>query len=337
MGFEWPWFLWLLLLAPVLAGLYQRRVPSGQAGAVRWTAATPDQCGSAGRVLQHLPATLQLLALCLLVIALSRPHGLVTLPALSRTVVMAVDVSGSMRATDLAPSRLAAAQKALGGFIVDPPRGTRFAVVSFAGTAALIQPPTDDLDRVREALSRLEPQRGTALGSAIVVGLAALFPGQGIELRKLDGSSKPAARQTPAPSTTEGAALRDSAAMVLLSDGQSTTGPDALAAARLAAEYGVRVYTVGIGSVRGEVLRSDGRAMRVSLDEPTLKSIAALTGAEYFQASDTAALQRVHQALRSRVAQERRYLEWSALFAGAAVLCALAGAALGLTRRGRMF
>ena len=331
--FEWPWLLWLLWLAPVLAGLYRRKVPSGQAGGARWTVTASDQRASVARVLQHLPATLQLLALCLLVIALSRPQGVVSMPALSRTVVMAVDVSGSMRATDLAPSRLVAAQKALEAFTTDPPRGSRFAVVSFAGTAALIQPPTDDLDRVREALRRLEPQRGTALGSAIVVGLAALFPGQGIELRKLDGSSKPAGQQTPAPATT----LRESAAMVLLSDGQSTTGPDALAAARLAAEYGVRVYTVGIGSVRGEVLRSDGRAVRVALDETTLKSIATLTGAEYFQASDTAALQRVHQVLRSRVTQERRYLEWSAPIAGAAVLCALIGASLGLARRGRVF
>jgi Ca-activated chloride channel family protein len=276
------------------------------------------------------------------------------MPAQHEVVMLAIDVSGSMRATDVKPTRLAAAQVAARAFVESQPRSTRIGVVTFAGTASLVQPPTDNREDVFQAIERLQPQRGTAIGSAIVVSLATIFPKAGIDLRMVgrrDGgpgadnnreSRRDAARAGKAPEAGTPPdekvppGSNDSAVIVLLSDGQSTTGPDPVAAAKLAADRGIRVYTVGVGTAKGEVLRTDGWSMRVALDESQLKTVADLTRGEFFLADNAAELKRIYQSMSSRFVMEKKELEIGALFAAAAALFALLGAGLSVAWYGRI-
>jgi Ca-activated chloride channel family protein len=354
MTFAWPQMLWTLVAVPLLAAAYfawtRRR------GATRATFGGLLLSAGPGRgAWRHLPPVLLLLAIALLLLSVGRPAAVVTLPAQHETVILAIDVSGSMRATDVKPTRLAASQLAARAFIKTQPRSTRIGIVSFAGTASLVQPPTEIREDVAQAIERLQPQRGTAIGSAIVVSLATIFPGAGIDLRMVgrreagaDGNREqrrdaarsgagggPDAAQDkpfePVPAGSFGSAV-----IVLLSDGQSTTGPDPVAAARLAAERGVRVYTVGIGTAKGEVLRTDGWSMRVSLDEAGLKTVADLTRGEYFQADSAAELERIYQSMSSRFVMEKKELEIGAFFAAGAALLALLGAGLSVAWYGRV-
>jgi Ca-activated chloride channel family protein len=357
MTFVWPQMLWSLLLVPLLAAGYLALVRR-RAAARRALGDLVVTAGAGGGRWKHLPPALFLLAIALLLVAFGRPAAVVTLPAQHETVVLAIDVSGSMRATDVAPTRLAAAQEAARAFVRTQARSTRIGVVAFAGTASLVQPPTDDREDVLQAIDRLQPQRGTAIGSAIVVSLATIFPKDGIDLRMVgrkpgapaegnreqrrDAARPPSA---DAPPGSPGASSQrppvppgsyDSAVIVLLTDGQSTTGPDPVAAARLAAERGVRLYTVGVGTARGEVLRTDGWSMRVALDEAQLKTVADLTRGEYFQADSAAELKRIYASMNSRFVMERKELEVSALFAAAAALLALLAAGLSVAWYGRV-
>jgi Ca-activated chloride channel family protein len=354
MTFVWPQMLWTLIAVPLLAAAYlawtRRR------GAARASFGGLSLSAGPGRgAWRHLPPALLLLAIALLLLSVGRPAAVVTLPAQHETVILAIDVSGSMRATDVTPTRLAASQLAAKAFIEAQPRSTRIGIVTFAGTASLVQPPTDNREDVAQAIDRLQPQRGTAIGSAIVVSLATIFPGAGIDLRMVgrreggaDGNReqrRDAARAGPgvAPGATQDkpfepvpAGSFESAVIVLLSDGQSTTGPEPVVAARIAAERGVRVYTVGIGTAKGEVLRTDGWSMRVSLDEAGLKTVADLTRGEYFQADSAAELKRIYQSMSSRFVMEKKELEVGAFFAAGAALLALLGAGLSVAWYGRV-
>jgi Ca-activated chloride channel family protein len=355
MTFVWPQLLWSLLLVPLLAAGYaawSRR----RSAARRELGGLVLSAGPGRGRWRHLPPALFLLSIALLLVSVGRPAAVVTLPAQHETVVLAIDVSGSMRATDVKPTRLAAAQEAARAFVATQPRSTRIGLVTFAGVASLVQPPTDNREDVLQAIERMQPQRGTAIGSAIVVSLATIFPRDGIDLRMVgrkpgapaEGTReqrRDAARgrgdpledlttQSQAPRATPGS--YDSAVIVLLSDGQSTTGPEPVAAAKLAAERGVRVYTVGVGTAKGEVLRTDGWSMRVSLDEGQLKTVADLTRGEYFQAADAAELKRVYQSMSSRFVMEKKELEIGALFAAGAVLLALLAAGLSVAWYGRV-
>jgi Ca-activated chloride channel family protein len=354
MTFAWPQMLWTLVAVPLLAAAYiawtRRR------GAARATFGGLSLSAGPGRgAWRHLPPALLLLAITLLLLSVGRPAAVVTLPAQHETVILAIDVSGSMRATDVKPTRLAASQLAARAFIEAQPRSTRIGIVSFAGTASLVQPPTEIREDVAQAIERLQPQRGTAIGSAIVVSLATIFPGAGIDLRMVGrreagaegnreqrrdaarpgaGGGPGAAQDKPLEPVPAGSF--GSAVIVLLSDGQSTTGPDPVAAARLAAERGVRVYTVGIGTAKGEVLRTDGWSMRVSLDEAGLKTVADLTRGEYFLADSAAELKRIYQSMSSRFVMEKKELEIGAFFAAGAALLALLGAGLSVAWYGRV-
>ena len=359
MSFLWPQMLLALALVPLLAGLYawvwRRR--GTRAGAPVGLVSTT---GPGQGWLRHLPPLLLLGAIALLLVSVGRPAAVINVPARHETVILAIDVSGSMRATDVQPTRLAAAQAAARAFVEGQPRSTRIGIVSFAGNAQIVQVPTDNRDDVFQAIDQFNPQRGTAIGSAIVMSLAAIFPNAGIDLRMLqrreDGSPaagaggasredrRDAARApwSPGPVRPDQPfqpvppGSHESAVIVLLSDGQSTTGPDVAAAARLAADRGVRIYTVGVGTAKGEVLRTDGWSMRVALDEAALKMVADVTRGEYFQADDAAELKRIYQTMTSRFVMERKEIEVSALFAGVAVLLALAAAGLSVSWYGRV-
>jgi Ca-activated chloride channel family protein len=249
-----------------------------------------------------------------------------------------MDVSGSMRATDVEPNRLTAAQNAAKAFVDEQPSYVRIGVVSFAGTAAVVQAPTFNREDIVAAIDRFQLQRATAIGSGIIVSLAALFPDAGIDVSSLlygrngprgtplgeaHKPDKPPFKPVPPGSYT-------SAAIILLTDGRRTTGPSVIAAAQIAADRGVRVFTVGIGTTSGETIDFEGWSMHVSLDEGMLKAIANMTRGEYFHAGSASELKNVYQSLRARFVMEKKQTELTALLCAAAAAAALAAALLSL-------
>ncbi len=339
MKFLWPEALVLLLLVPLVAVLYVWLLARRKRVAVRY-ANLPlirEAMGRGPGWRRHVPPLLFLLALTCMLLAVARPTAVVTLPSQHKTVVLAMDVSGSMRATDVQPNRLVAAQEAAKAFIADQPPFTRIGIVSFAGTAALVQPPTQSREDLIAAIDRFQLQRATAIGSGIIVSLAAIFPDAGIDISQFSGGRdrRGAALDEPKQAEKEKAAVKPvppgsypSAVIILLTDGQRTTGPDPLEAAKLAADRGVRVFTVGIGTKEGEVIGFEGWSMRVRLDEDTLKQVANITQGEYFYAGTAVDLKKVYENLNSRLVLEKKETEVSALFAGAGALLALVAAAL---------
>jgi Ca-activated chloride channel family protein len=334
--FLWPQLLWLLLALPLAAGTYLVARRRRQGTLLRYAglvaAAAPPTTGA--RLRRALPPLLYLLGLAALLVAVARPAAVLLVPTQNETIILAIDVSGSMRATDVKPSRIVAAQEAARAFVAAVPRKTRIGVVAFAATASVVQYPTDSRDDVLAAIDRFQLQRGTALGSAILVSLKAMFPDLDVDLR---GGSPRRAQSLDAPRSADPKAVEPvppgshrSAAIVLLTDGQATTGADPVEATRLAGERGVRVFTVGIGTAAGETLKVDGWSMRVRLDEEAMKAIALATGGEFFAAATAADLKQIYQALSSRLLFERRETEVSALFAAAGALLLALSALLSL-------
>lgn len=339
MKFLWPELLWLLLLVPALVGAYLWILRRRRKLAVRYAslAMVKNALGGGQRLRRHVPAALFLLSLTAMILAVARPAAIVTLPTQHETIVLAMDVSGSMRATDVEPNRLAAAQVAAKAFIEDQPVNVRIGIVSFAGAAAVVQAPTRNREDLVAAIDRFQLQRGTAIGSGIIISLATIFPNAGIDIdsvgnrksgpRPLDGAKKQQDRPEFQPVEP---GSYTSAAIVLLTDGQRTTGPDSIEAAKFAANRGVRIFTVGIGTVSGQTIGFEGWSMHVRLDEETLKNIASITRGEYFYAGTATELKKIYQGLTARFAMERKETEVTALFAAVAALLALSAAFLSL-------
>jgi Ca-activated chloride channel homolog len=327
MTFLWPNMLWVMLAVPLLVVLYLFLVTRRKKSTLRYghLGLVKEALGRGGAWRRHVPPVLLLIAISALLFASSRPAALITLPSAQETIVLAMDVSGSMRAADVLPSRLVASQEAAKSFIAELPRNVKIAVVAFAGTAAVVQAPTLSRDDVYAAIDRFQLQRGTAIGSGIVLSLATLFPEAGIDLSQITGeremppgpNDKPRPDFRPVPPGSY-----PSAAIILLTDGQRTTGPDSLDAAKMAADRGVRIYTVGIGTKEGETIGFEGWSMRVRLDEDTLKSIANMTRADYFYAGTAQDLKKVYQGLSTRLIVEKKETEMSGLLAiiGAALV-----------------
>ncbi|MGC4079702.1 MAG: VWA domain-containing protein [Rubrivivax sp.] len=343
MSFLWPQMLPALALLPVLVLLYLWILRRRRRATVRLAsvAIVKQALGRGPGWRRHVPPALLALALAVLLLALARPTATLTLPMAERTIILAMDVSGSMRAEDVKPNRLVAAQEAARAFVESLPREVRVGVVSFAGTAAVVQAPTTSREDVLAAIERFQLQRGTAIGSGIVLSLATIFPDAGIDIQQITGQramprmlgdpEKKPADFTPVPVGSYG-----SAAMILLTDGQRTTGPDPIDAAKMAADRGIRVYTVGIGTTKGEIIGFEGWSMRVRLDEDTLKQIAQMTMGEYFYAGTAEDLKKVYQRLGSRMVVERKETEITALFAGVGALLALLASGLSLWWFGRV-
>lgn len=334
--FLWPQFLWLLLLLPVLVLLYLGLQRRRKKLAVRYASLSIVREAVGQRVAwrRHVPPLLMLTALAALIVASARPVAVVSMPSNQQTIILAMDVSGSMRATDVEPNRLVAAQNAAKAFLKDLPRDVKVGVVAFAGSAQVAQLPTLNRDDLVTAIERFQLQRATATGNAIVISLATLFPNAGIELQQLSFDRQRALGrpldQAP-PTQNEFIPVRpgsyNSAAIIMLTDGQRTTGVDPVEAAKMAADRGVKVYTVGIGTVDGETIGFEGWSMRVRLDEDTLKAIAQKTAAEYYYAGTAQDLQKVYESLSSRLTLEKKETEVTSLFAllGAALVLLAGG------------
>lgn len=347
MKFLWPEMLWLLLLVPALVAGYFYLLRRKQQTALKYAnlGMVKEAMGAGQRVRRHVPPLLFLLALIAMLVAVARPTAVITLPSQYQTIILAMDVSGSMRAVDVQPNRLSAAQAAAKAFVAEQPSNVRIGVVSFAGTAAVVQMPTHNREDIIGAIDRFQLQRGTAIGSGIIVALATLFPDAGIDVSSLiyerypprgipleqgAKSEKKEFKRVPPGSYT-------SAAIILLTDGQRTTGPDSLEAARMAADRGVRVFTVGFGTKRGETIGFEGWSMRVRLDEDTLKAIADLTRGQYFYAGTAIDLRKVYDSLNTRFLLEKKDMEISALFAGGAAVLMFVSAVLSLLWFNRVF
>ncbi|MCY7314148.1 MAG: VWA domain-containing protein [Rubrivivax sp.] len=373
MRFIWPSMLWLLALLPLLVLMYWWLLRKKRKTTVRLASVQIAKLalGRGPGWRRHVPPVLMLLAIAAGLLAVARPTATITLPLSERTIMLAMDVSGSMRAEDVKPNRLVAAQIAAKAFVTNLPSEVRVGVVAFAGTAAVVQAPTTSRDDVIAAIDRFQLQRGTATGSGIILSLATLFPEHGIEIQHVTGqrnfpggtgggggstgggggstgggggstggngkdtggdirkSDKPAF--TPVPPGSY-----NSAAVIMLTDGQRTTGPDPLDAAKMAAERGIRIYTVGIGTTSGETIGFEGWSMRVRLDEETLKNISVLTHGEYFYAGTAEDLKKVYESLSSRMVVERKQTEISALFAALGVLLSVLAAGLSVWWFGRV-
>jgi Ca-activated chloride channel homolog len=348
MTFLWSQNLWLFAALPLLVAAYVWVMRRKKKAALRYAGLglVKEALGRAQRIRRHVPPALFLLALAALIGAMSRPAALITLPSQHETVVLAMDVSGSMRAEDVEPNRLAAAQAAARSFVNGQPRSTRIGIVAFAGAAQITQPPTANRDEVLAAIDSLQLQQATAIGSGILMSLKAIFPDFEFDLQAAY-SRRASADQRSASSGASAAAAGgasprggppkpvppgsySSAAVILLTDGQSTTGPNPLEAARRAAERGVRVFTVGVGTVNGQIVRGEGWSMRVGLDEESLKTIADLTRGEYFYAGNAVDLKKIYQTLNSKLVLEKKETEITALFSAAAAILAVLSALLSL-------
>jgi Ca-activated chloride channel family protein len=356
LSFLWPTFLWLLLLVPLAVGLYVLLLYRRKKTALRYAnlSMVKAAMGAVGWR-RHVPPALMLLALTLLLIAVARPTAVVSLPSTRATVILAMDVSGSMRATDVTPSRVEAAQAAAKQYIKSQPKDVVIGIVAFAATAFLVQSPTVDHTALFNAIDHFELQRGTAVGSGILTALSSIFPredfpianyysggfgngsggfgfGGGDRFNRFGGRSLgdrgpggPPKKHVPVePGSYKNAVI------ILLTDGQTNAGYDPVEAARIASEYGVKVYTVGFGTTRGNVVGFGGFSMRAQLDEDALKKIADMTRGRYFHAATADDLKAVYGVLSKQLVMETQQMEISSFFAAAAAIVMLISAGLSL-------
>lgn len=340
MQFLWPDALWLLLLIPALIAGYVFALRRRKKTALRYASLllVRDALGPGQRLRRHIPPALFLLALIAAIVAIARPTASVVLPDQVMTIALAIDVSRSMQATDVEPDRLSAAQTAAREFVRDLPSQVRLGIVTFAGTAAVVQTPTENRDDMLAAIDRFQLQRATATGSGLILALGLLFPEEGFDIETVTAALRSSgAAPIDRGKTAERALKRvepvapgsyDSGVVILLSDGRRTTGPDPIEVARIAAQRGVRVYTVGFGTREGAMISFDNYSFYVRLDEETLKSIAKITNGEYFHAGTAADLRAVYTHLNAKIALERRVTEIGGLFSALAAVLLLLAAGL---------
>jgi Ca-activated chloride channel family protein len=334
MSFMWPQMLFALMLVPLLVAVYIWQQRRRRKYAVRYAslALVRDAVGKGPGIKRHVPAAFYLLAVTGMIVALARPQAPIEVPHNTGTVILSIDVSGSMQATDVKPNRMEATKEAARLFVKRQPKGVKIGVVSFSDFGALVQPPTRDKDAVLRAIDRLRPQRGTNIGAGIEVALDAIVedldlprptatPGAGgVGGRAVGG------RPTPAPAPPAQPGKTPPASIVLVSDGESNVGPPPLEVAQAAAAAGVKVYTVGIGTREGSVLRIQGRSVFTRLDEDTLKGVAEVTGARYLSAQNEGDLMRVYDELSRERAFEKEKTEVTfAVTLGALVLSLIGG------------
>ncbi|MDB5761745.1 MAG: von Willebrand factor, type [Herminiimonas sp.] len=344
MVFLRPEMLWLLLIVPVLVAAYLLLLRRKRKLALAYASLTiiKEALDAARQKRRHLPPLLFLLAFILMLIAIARPASMIMLPSQYSTVILAIDISDSMQASDIAPSRIAAAQAAARNFVAEQPGNTRVGVVSFAGTASVVQPPTLNRKEILSALDRLQIDGGTAVGSGILVSLKLIFQDIEFDLMSLKPrprDSRDTQHDIPSDeaSTTKIPDFKPvqpgsdtSAAIILLSDGETNRGPDPIEASRMAAERGIRVFTVGIGTHDSEVLIQKDLSINVGLDEKALKEIASVTHAEYFYGSSAIELTKIYKKLNSKLVLEKKVNEITALFTATAAIMAMMSGFLSL-------
>jgi len=316
-----------ILLYRALEGRRRRAMARGGLGVGQGMARRP------GGVRARIPAVLFIAGLTVLLVALARPTAAVDLPREEGTVILAFDVSGSMAADDLKPTRMEAAKAATQDFVERQPPGVIIGVVAFSDAGLSVQAPTNDQATVLAAIKRLTPERGTSLGQGIRAALSTIATAENGPVTNYYSNRSPAPTATPAP-VPPGSHI--SAVIVLLTDGENTQPPDPGAAAQAAADQGVRIYTVGIGSAAGTTLDVDGFKVHTQLDAATLQHISDVTGGTYYAAADEQDLHKVYDELDTRLVVKPQMIEVTSLFAGASVLLLVVGGVFSLLWLGRL-
>jgi Ca-activated chloride channel homolog len=319
MTFIWPLLLWSLLLIPALAVAYVLAQRRRQRYTLRYASLeiVKDVAGHGSRVRRHLPAVLFIVGLGGLLFALARPVASMALWSAESTVILALDVSGSMSADDVTPTRIDAAKAAAHEFVSKLPPTTRVGIVSFSDDASIVQTPTTDQAAVTAALDRLQPGGGTAIGQGLLVSLKAI----------LEDPNGQTATPTPMPTTT-GKGGHSSASIVLLTDGENNVDPDPLAVVNQLTAREIRVYTVGLGTQNG-VVETPAGLLGTKIDETTLKRLADATGGQYFGAASTASdLRSIYQNLSTKSVARSEPTEVTAPISGMATLLLLIASVL---------
>jgi len=327
MSLRSPWMLLFLGFVPVLVLAY--------AGAVRARAGRAARLASEGLVptaaaqvrwRRHVPFALFAAAIALMCVALARPTVSLALPEREGTVVLAFDVSNSMRAKDVAPTRIAAAKTAAIAFAKRQPSSIRVGVVAFADGAVTVLKPTNVTADVIAAIKRLSVGGGTSLGDGLLRSLDAIAD------KNLTINAS--ALESDAGSVKIG--FYGSSTIVLLSDGENTSGPDPVSLAEVASTAGVRVHTIGLGTAQGTVVQIDGFSVATALDAGLLQKIAKVTDGSYDQASSATALTQIYRSIHLQLKTVRKPREATNLFAAGGGLLLLLGSALALAWFGRV-
>jgi len=330
-SFIWPPMLLLVLAIPLGVLLYtwmerRRRGRVAAFGAI--AIAIPDAPGTRpGGLRRRIPAAFIVAGLTILVVAMARPQAVLSVPRVEGTVILSFDVSGSMAAGDLEPTRMEAAKAAARKFVERQPSSILIGVVAFSDSGFSIQVPTTDESLVLAAIDRLAPERGTSIARGILSSLmviAAADPAAGYYTNR---SPEP----TPVPDGTYAPA-----AIVLLSDGENTQSPDPLAAAEVAAARGVRIHTVGVGSAAGTTLEVEGFKVHSRLDEPMLRRISEITGGSYHAADNPADLGAIYDSIDTHLVIRPEPMEVTSLFAGVGLLALFVGGIASVLWLGRL-
>ena len=333
MSFIWPVMFILLLVIPLCAMLYIRMQRRRQRLAANYASFGLGQQAAGRRpgARRHIPIVVFLIGLTILIVALARPQTVVSLPRIEGTIILAFDVSGSMAAEDMQPTRMEAAKIAARDFTEQQPPNVQIGVVSFSESGFSVQAPTNDPGPVLAAINRLTPQRGTSLAYGILTSLKAIQTAEAGEKPQFYSNLTPTPEGEPAPTPTPvPRGTHTSAVIVLLTDGENNTSPDPLVAAQTAADQGVRIYTIGIGSSAGSILHIEGLTIRSRLNEDLLQQIAQLTDGSYYNATTEQDLQAIYHNLNPQLVIKPEKTEVTSLFAGVGILVLLIGGALSL-------
>lgn len=352
MNLLWPGFLLLLVLLPLLIAIYvwsqRRHRPSG----VRYSslALVREALPRSSRIRRHLPFALFVVAVAGLVLALTRPALVLAVPTNQTTIILAMDVSGSMCSTDIAPSRIEAAQQAASAFVESQGASTQIGIVAFSGFAQIVQAPTSDRQALLDAIRSLTTGRRTAIGAGLLAAIDAIAEiDPAVPPSHTDG--RPGIEPAPPP---EGAYVPD--IIVLLTDGVTNAGPLPLDAAQQAVDRGIRVFTIGFGSASGGELDPTcarqflGReppggfggggggfggggggqgGFRRGIDEDTLKQVADQTGGSYYPAESAEQLESVFAGLPTSLITKHEVVEVSVAFVALGAVLAAVSVLLG--------
>lgn len=326
MTFLSPGWLFALVLVPVVVAVYAalRRRRSRRMGALAAQGFVQTGGGRRGR--RHVPFALFTLALALLVVAFARPTATIVTPKRQATVVLAFDVSNSMAATDVKPSRLGAAEAVGKAFVRDQPSSIKIGVVAFGQSSVIVQPPTTSHTAVLQAIDHLSTGGGTSIGAGILTALDAVAGKTlTVNISSLKNDLAPVS-----------VGYYGGATIVLLSDGEDTSQVDPTLLARVASVAGVHIETIGFGTTAGTTVKIDGFTVATSLVPSTLQAISKVTGGSYHQASGAAAIDAVSKNINLHLAAVKSHTEITAVFAAAAAVLLLVGALLSLSWFGRV-
>jgi Ca-activated chloride channel homolog len=345
MTLTWPWALTALLAFPLLLGFRWWMRRRRRREAVRMSSVLLIRAALPGRSLwrRRIPQWLFAAGLVILAVGAARPQASVLVPSDASSILLAIDVSGSMCSTDVAPNRLAAAQNAARDFIKAQSDGTKIGLVAFSGIAALRVKPTTDKNALLAAIGSLRTSRGTAIGLGILTSIDAIA----------EINPKVAPTGVELPATAPGAGTEyEPDTIVVLTDGANTQGVDPVTAAKQAAARRLRIYTIGFGTtqpaamvctadqISGDLFGGNrpgqarefrgGGGRNRQIDEDTLTQVATITGGKYFQAKDAKALTSVLIDLPSSIVLQRKDMEVTIWFALAGAVLVLV--AVGLTQ-----